>query len=82
MTADNALRIDLPGLRAALSTIENNSRLIAAALRDLGMPDHVEVRIRHDSEETSPVPLAEAVAMALDHLINDDYRSAEDPGGS
>lgn len=60
--------IDLPGLRAARAAIGAHHRLLVAALADLGI-DAAEYRVK-------------SVVRALDHVLNDDFRSPETRGGS
>lgn len=60
-------RIDLPGLRAARDVLRRHKALLGASARDLGMSDWADV---------------DRVVRALDHVLDDDYRSDETRGGS
>ena len=63
---DGAQRVDLRALKAALATIQEHEVLVIAALKDIGYERFAYTSTR----------------AALDHIVNDDFRSAEDPGSS
>jgi hypothetical protein len=60
--------VDLPRLRLARIAIGAHHRLLSQALIDLGI-DAAEYRVN-------------SVIRALDHVLNDDFRSPETRGGS
>jgi hypothetical protein len=63
--------VDVRGLRSALDVLMKHEKLIADSMRALELP----VR-------GSTIDAVGFVEAAIDHIVNDDFRSPETPGGS
>lgn len=79
------VKVDLPALRAAMATIRDQRELIEASARDiLGEDKPNTYRAEQDEEEGCLTALnAVGVVMsALQHIVEDEFRSPETKGGS
>lgn len=68
--------VDVRGLDAALKVLAAHRDLIAACLSSLDVVNRPELVTGNTDA------LVEAVMAAIDHIVNDDFRSPETGGGS